>query len=304
MELLFEVKNQLFNNKGDTKDIVVGSKGYLFGKIDFLTADWDNTVKKVKFLYGPGLQVETAIDGDNRFEFPEEVLNATEFIMSVVGTTDEKIITATSINIKQVKNAFQTGYETLDLTGYLYNQILKMVNGKGDKLEYSNSMLKLLSGETTLSEVPISGGGTSSQIVLRNSGTYIQWKYIEDETWINLVELTQLKGDPGTPGTPGEPGQNFQFTGTIIPDAVTISVTLNPNTNYKTATLATCTSFTILLSAGNWFDEYILYLTIGAVAPTITLPVGIIWVGGTPTFAANKTYLISIQNGIGVVASV
>ena len=108
----------------------------------------------------------------------------------------------------------------------------------------------------------------------------------------------------GAQGPKGDPGQDFEFTGTTIPDAPTVSITLNPNTNYKTATLTTCTSLTILLAAGNWFDEYVLYFTTGAAAPTITLPVGITWVGGTPTFSANKTYIISIQNGIGVVANV
>lgn len=124
------------------------------------------------------------------------------------------------------------------------------------------------------------------------------------------------KGDPGDKGDPGEkgdtgaagpqglPGQNLQFTGTIIPDAATISATLNPNTNYKTATLTTCTSLTILLAEGNWFDEYVLYFTTSTTPPTVTLPIGITWVGGTPTFSASKTYIISIQNGIGVVANV
>lgn len=94
------------------------------------------------------------------------------------------------------------------------------------------------------------------------------------------------------------------ISGSIIADATTLSITLNPNVNYKTATLTTCTSLTIALGTGEWFDEYTLYFTTGTTPPTITLPIGVTWVGGAPTFSANKTYIISIQNGIGVVANV
>lgn len=145
-----------------------------------------------------------------------------------------------------------------------------------------------------------------------------------------------LKGDPGLDGDPGVGianiskigtaglvdtyritltdnsyydfnvynGADFEPSGVIIADAVTINEVLAPNVLYKTATLATCTSLTISLAVGSWFDEYTIYLTTSSVAPSISLPVGITWLGGTPTFAINKTYIISIQNGIGVVASV
>ena len=96
-------------------------------------------------------------------------------------------------------------------------------------------------------------------------------------------------------------------SGNTIADATTLSINLSKYpTVKKTATLTTCTSLTITLPSGaNWYDEYMLYFTTGSVAPVIAWPIEITeWVGGEPTFSANKTYVISIQNGIGVVANV
>lgn len=95
----------------------------------------------------------------------------------------------------------------------------------------------------------------------------------------------------------------YPMVGEIIPDATTINKILSPNVIYK-AELSTCTSFEFSLASGLWYDEYTLYLKMGESAIPIGIPIIDKWVGGTPTFAANKTYLITIQNGIGVVGSV
>lgn len=85
------------------------------------------------------------------------------------------------------------------------------------------------------------------------------------------------------------------ITGVDIADAATLSVTLQPNTPARIATLTTCTSLTINLTAGNWWDEYRVIFKTGATAPSITLPASIEWADGTPpTFAANKKYEISV----------
>lgn len=94
--------------------------------------------------------------------------------------------------------------------------------------------------------------------------------------------------------------------GTIVPDSVSVSIELSKYPKIKkTAALLTCTSLTITFpSTYDWSDEFVLYITTSTTPPTISIPAGITWVGGTPTFAANKTYVLSIQNGIGVVANV
>ena len=84
-----------------------------------------------------------------------------------------------------------------------FGAILKAVNeiadGKADGLKYENSILKLMSGETELARVNITGGsgGTGREIELQKSDTAIQWRYVGDETWTDLVLLEDLKGADG-----------------------------------------------------------------------------------------------------------
>lgn len=103
-----------------------------------------------------------------------------------------------------------TGETTLENIMSTVNQI---ADGKADALDYKNSVLKLMSGETELSRVIIrggSGGGADArEIELRKSATAIQWRYTGDETWNDLValaEITGSQGEQGIPGPKGEPG--------------------------------------------------------------------------------------------------
>ena len=103
-----------------------------------------------------------------------------------------------------------TGETTLENIMSAVNQI---ADAKADALDYKNSVLRLLSGETELSRVIIrggSGGGADArEIELRKSATAIQWRYTGDETWNDLVtleEITGAQGEQGIPGPKGEPG--------------------------------------------------------------------------------------------------
>lgn len=46
-------------------------------------------------------------------------------------------------------------------------------------------------------ENPDSSGKDGREIELRNNGTFIQWRYVDDENWSDLVSLEELKGDEG-----------------------------------------------------------------------------------------------------------
>lgn len=103
-----------------------------------------------------------------------------------------------------------TGETTLENIMSAVNQI---ADGKADNLDYKNSVLRLLSGETELSRVIIrggSGGGADArEIELQKSATAIQRRYTGDETWNDLValaEITGAQGEQGIPGPKGEPG--------------------------------------------------------------------------------------------------
>lgn len=111
-----------------------------------------------------------------------------------------------------------TGETTLENIMSAVNQI---ADRKADTLDYKNSVLRLLSGETELSRVIIrggSGGGADArEIELQKSATAIQWRYTGDETWNDLValaEITGSQGEQGIPGPKGEPGEGIPTGGT------------------------------------------------------------------------------------------
>lgn len=89
--------------------------------------------------------------------------------------------------------------------------INKIAAGKADKLAYEGNILKLLSGEQELSRVIIQGGGSGAdarEIELRKSETAIQWHYVGEDTWNDLVLLSEITGKPGKDGATPEIGQD------------------------------------------------------------------------------------------------
>ena len=54
------------------------------------------------------------------------------------------------------------------------------------------------------------GGGTPGkdgrEIEIRNNGTAIQWRYVGDDEWTDLVQLSDLKGEKGDKGDKGDTG--------------------------------------------------------------------------------------------------
>lgn len=53
-------------------------------------------------------------------------------------------------------------------------------------------------------------GVDGRNIELLNSGTHIQWRYVGDATWTNLVALTAITGPQGPAGTNGAAGATGQ----------------------------------------------------------------------------------------------
>lgn len=66
---------------------------------------------------------------------------------------------------------------------------------------------------TRLDELEKNGGGSGTvgkdgrEIELQNSGTAIQWRYVGEEEWKDLVQLSELKGEKGDKGDTGEKGE-------------------------------------------------------------------------------------------------
>ena len=134
------------------------------------------------------------------------ITNQQDASVNIVKTEGEKIITKVENDAKTVADASKQIEQNKKAVDSLNE-------GKADALDYKNSVLRLLSGETELSRVIIrdgSGGGTDArEIELRKSATAIQWRYTGDETWndlVTLAEITGAQGEQGIPGPKGDPG--------------------------------------------------------------------------------------------------
>ena len=91
---------------------------------------------------------------------------------------------------------------------------------------------------TELSDAIGIEGPSGKEVELRNSGTWIQWRYVGDPSWLNLVELATLKGDKGDPGDPGSDGATpiFQVDGGFIQYSIDDGTTWNNLLDISTLT--------------------------------------------------------------------
>lgn len=80
----------------------------------------------------------------------------------------------------------------------------------GDKVEHyittTSGILKSVTNTSVIQAIIDSLNLVGKNIELNRSATHIQWRVVGDATWINLVALADLKGDPGIQGPAGPPG--------------------------------------------------------------------------------------------------
>jgi hypothetical protein len=55
-----------------------------------------------------------------------------------------------------------------------------------------------LGGGWSTIALPTGGGGSGREIQLQANATHLQWRYVGDAAWQNLIALSELKGAPGT----------------------------------------------------------------------------------------------------------
>lgn len=105
-------------------------------------------------------------------------------------------------NKPQLNGVTLEGNKTLDQVGVLA------------KNQGSNNSGKFLSvgsdGNVVPADAPSGGGGGSGtpgkdgrEIQIQNNGTAIQWRYVGDESWTDLVQLSDITGAKGDPGEDG-----------------------------------------------------------------------------------------------------
>ena len=109
-----------------------------------------------------------------------------------------------------------------------------------------------------------------------------------------------IKNKPTIPDVSGKRDLPTAATVYVVSQTAEIAV-MNANTVYTVDPQAT---FTIVNIASTSFAtsnlESQVWFTTGSTVPTVTVNSGIKIIGSAPTFAANKGYVLSVQNGVGV----
>ena len=90
--------------------------------------------------------------------------------------------------------------DTLTNNYYIKNEFCEWIlegaltGGTGEQGEQGEQGLPGTNGED---------GGDGREIELRNNGSFVQWRYVGDAGWVDLVELTSLQGPTGATGESG-----------------------------------------------------------------------------------------------------
>lgn len=226
------------------------------------------------------------------------------------------------------------GEVTVDLTDYYKKietysrkeidaQFKDIVNKKIDDITLSNNVLTLLANNNSIKTItlPTSTTGTGAngkEIELQKSTDYIQWRYVGDTNWNNLVALTELKGNDGAKGAKGDTGATGQgiisggTTGQILSkksnadyDTGWINIPSGGNSDtlvtvkiangvltltkdkYQTTTITDGTEIT-LPTVTDFTEIHLFFNTTTDL--TLILPSCKWQNGNNPTISANKTY--------------
>jgi hypothetical protein len=104
-----------------------------------------------------------------------------------------------------------TSKEIVGAINELSSQFKDIANEKIDNVTLSNNVLTFFANSKTIKTITLptstTGGGTNGkEIELQKSTTHIQWRYVGDTDWNNLVALTDLKGSDGAKGDKGDKG--------------------------------------------------------------------------------------------------
>lgn len=115
----------------------------------------------------------------------------------------------------EVVNNLESGSTTAALSAaqgkVLNTQYKDIANKKIDNVTLSNNVLTFFANSKNIKTITLptsttSEGTNGKEIELQKSTTHIQWRYVGDADWINLVALADLKGIAGAKGDKGNTG--------------------------------------------------------------------------------------------------
>ena len=118
--------------------------------------------------------------------------------------------TEVTVDLKDYQKKTDNGLETknkyiVGAINEVNSQCKDIANLKIDNITLSDNVLTFFANSKTIKTITlptsITGGGTNGkEIELQKSTTHIQWRYVGDTDWTNLVALSDLKGDKGDTG--------------------------------------------------------------------------------------------------------
>lgn len=98
-----------------------------------------------------------------------------------------------------------TGKSATTRFNEISSQFEDIANKKIDNITLSDNVLTFFANSKTIKTItlPTSTGINGKEIELQKSTTHIQWRYVGDTQWLNLVALSDLKGTKGDKGDTG-----------------------------------------------------------------------------------------------------
>lgn len=172
--------------------LVSNSVGIYECEFEFI--DWDGWNKTAVFQLDDENSIEVIIV-NNKAIIPFEVLVHSGWLkIGVYGTLGEKIMPTVWSKRIEVKNGVTTGSPYTPPTPSVYEQILEELQNRADGIAYEGDILSLLSGETILAQVTITGGGSISSVEIRMNGEVLQYR-IDNGEWMSVKDFGSYATD-------------------------------------------------------------------------------------------------------------
>ena len=334
--------------ESDTSRVVVVPDRYkTFG------VEEDTSVERVKFKFpkvvGDNVDLTTL---DLRINFQNASGGLDKYVVDDVAEADDGYITFSWViqdgvtpQSGQISFVVQAVKVTTDGTienkwSTTLNKIGQVLEGLevDETIEQQNPDI-IESILTRLDELEENGGGGSTpgkdgrEVELQNNGTAIQWRYVGESEWKDLVQLSALKGEKGDKGDKGDKGETGA-TGPQGPQGETgaqgpagpqgetgpqgpagdsgivsrqemsssdTTVTLEPNKLYVFPEMASLTITLGTPTDSNVANEYHFFFTSGATATTLTLNDVL---SDAYSIEANMKYEVSILENVAYIKGV
>ena len=182
-----------------------------------LTSEFIDQVGNYNFEFEVSSKVdnndESITTSSSTYEVKGSIL--TNLNQEISSSPDLPILKQLIEQVKSLQGGDLTGYqkkedETLETTSKkvvgaineVNSQFKDIANEKFDDITLSDNVLTFFANNKTIKTITLptstTGGGTNGkEIELQKSTTHIQWRYVGDTDWTNLVALVDLKGNNG-----------------------------------------------------------------------------------------------------------